>query len=272
MSNKIKNVIFFSVLTVLVFLLFGWLWNTPIFDDVIDDKGAFTIEGSTDAVHMGFCHIMLQWTLFFTLVTCLVLSIVSISADSNDGLVNFSHFKFTKFLSVTILIIMLLGITIPVKTLSKMYNQNIEYCNALSKQQYNRKLFFDKMWKTYLQKYKICELNKETFIDVTKLIMEGRHDGKNVTWKWLNENQRIPYTEFTKFYSDLSDFVNDQRDSYYQIEESCMEIVREQNTMLETFPNVLYNKVLGLEKLSYDPGFTSTHTENVFETKNEDIE
>lgn len=42
--------------------------------------------------------------------------------------------------------------------------------------------------------------------------------------------------------------------------------------MLDSFPNVMYNKVLGIQKLQYNPGFTSTHTEHVFKTKKkEDI-
>lgn len=56
-------------------------------------------------------------------------------------------------------------------------------------------MFFDKLWKVYLQKYEICELNKNTFLEVTNMIMEGRHDGEQVTWKWLQENQNIPYSE-----------------------------------------------------------------------------
>ena len=50
-----------------------------------------------------------------------------------------------------------------------------------------------------------------------------------------------------------------------------METVRQQNSMLDSFPNVMYNKILGIQKLQYNPGFTSTHTEHVFKTKKEDI-
>ena len=39
----------------------------------------------------------------------------------------------------------------------------------------------------------------------------------------LQENQNIPYSEFTKFYGDLSGFVNGQREEYYKLEEACME-------------------------------------------------
>lgn len=126
----------------------------------------------------------------------------------------------------------------PIGAIIKLYNKNIEYTNQLDKQQYARKMFFDKLWKVYLQKYEICELNKNTFLEVTSMIMEGRHDGAQVTWKWLQENQNIPYSEFTKFYGDLSGFVNGQREEYYKLEEACMETVRQQNSMLDSFPNV----------------------------------
>lgn len=29
----------------------------------------------------------------------------------------------------------------------------------------------------------------------------------------------------------------------------------------------MYNKILGIQKLQYNPGFTSTHTEHVFKLK-----
>lgn len=120
-------------------------------------------------------------------------------------------------------IIILCWFISPIGAIIKLYNKNIEYTNQLDKQQYARKMFFDKLWKVYLQKYEICELNKNTFLEVTNMIMEGRHDGAQVTWKWLQENQNIPYSEFTKFYGDLSGFVNGQREEYYKLEEACME-------------------------------------------------
>lgn len=35
--------------------------------------------------------------------------------------------------------------------------------------------------------------------------------------------------------------------------------------------DIISDKVLGIQKLQYNPGFTSTHTEHVFKTKREDI-
>lgn len=159
----------------------------------------------------------------------------------------------------------------PFTPVIQMYNTNIEYVNSFDKVQLERKMFYDKMWKTYLAKHEICELNRETFITVTSIIMEGRADGENVSWKIVRENQQIPYNEFTIFYKDLSTFVTNQREQYYNLEREAMTITQKQNSMLDSFPNNFYNKILGIKKLKYDPGFTSTKTEKVFKSKIEDF-
>ena len=43
------------------------------------------------------------------------------------------------------------------------------------------------------------------------------------------------------------------------------------NTLLDTMPNVIYNKVLGVEHIKYEAGFTSDHTQKVFKTKKENL-
>ena len=267
MKNNIKHGLLFLGASIICAILFLLLWNTQIFDDMISDKGFLTLEGSPNAIRMGFCHCVIQWVLFIATFVTAINAIFTFSDREGD----YSNVNIKKKWIVIPGIIILCWFISPIGSIIKLYNKNIEYTNQLDKQQYARKMFFDKLWKVYLQKYEICELNKNTFLEVTNMIMEGRHDGEQVTWKWLQENQNIPYSEFTKFYSDLSGFVNGQREEYYKLEEACMETVRQQNSMLDSFPNVMYNKVLGIQKLQYNPGFTSTHTEHVFKTKKEDI-
>ena len=134
-----------------------------------------------------------------------------------------------------------------------------------------REIFYDKLWKTYLQKQKITDLNKETFIQVSKIIMENRKDGANVTWKWLHENQNIPYSEFTNFYSDLSRFIETQREAYYNIEVECQTISMNHNMLLDTFPNNIYNKIIRRPHIKYDYGFLSDSTRKVFTSGNENL-
>lgn len=152
-----------------------------------------------------------------------------------------------------------------------LYNTSKKYQNKYTQKVDEKKGFYDKLWKTYLQKDKITNVNKETFIEVTKIIMENRRDGKDVTWKWIQENQNIPYEEFTKFYTDLSNFITEQREGYFNIEKECQLIANQNNTLLDTFPNNLYNKILNCQRIKFEYGFTSDSTEVVFKSKKENI-
>lgn len=154
---------------------------------------------------------------------------------------------------------------------AKIYNKSKLYQNAYQQKVDEKKGFYDKLWKTYLTKEKITNVNKETFLVVTKTIMENRKDGPNITWKWAHENQNIPYEEFTKFYADLSSFITSQREGYFNIEKECMSIANANNTLLDTFPNNIYNKILECPHIKFEYGMLSDSTENVFRTKKENL-
>lgn len=154
---------------------------------------------------------------------------------------------------------------------AKIYNASKLYQNAYQQKVDEKKGFYDKLWKTYLTKEKITNMNKETFLTTTKLIMENRRDGQSLAWKWCQENQQIPYQEFTKFYADLSDFITSQREGYFNIEKECMTIANRNNTMLDTFPNNIYNKVLECPRIKFEYGMLSDSTNNVFAKKVENL-
>lgn len=153
-----------------------------------------------------------------------------------------------------------------------IYNKSVQYQNLYQQKNDEKLGFYDKLWKVYLQKNQIAELNKDVFIEVTKIIMQGRADGNQVAWKWVQENQQIPYTEFTKFYSDLSEFVFSQREAYFNIEKECMLIANQNNTMLDTFPNNIYNKILKCERIKFKYSFTSKKSKEVFASGEENIQ
>ena len=153
----------------------------------------------------------------------------------------------------------------------KVYNTSAIYQNKYKQKEFERKSFYDKLWKVYSQKTDVAIQNKETFLQVTKLIMDGRADGKNVAWKWLHENQNIPYDQFSAFYADLSSYIEQQRNEYFKLEKETQDIANANNVLLDTFPNVIYNKFLNREKIKYEFGFTSDKTDNVFASKKENL-
>lgn len=152
-----------------------------------------------------------------------------------------------------------------------MFNTSKTYNYSYDQKVLEKEGFYDKLWKTYDQKEAIVDLNKETFIEVTKIIMENRKAGENVMWNWVKENQHIPYEEFSKFYSNLSDYITGQREGYFVIEKQCQHIARQHNTMIDTFPNNVYNRMLKLEEIEYEYGFLSDSTRNVFATQTENL-
>lgn len=162
-------------------------------------------------------------------------------------------------------------ITPPIKGSISVFNASKSYQNYYNLKVQEKRGFYDKMWKTYLTKEKITNINKETFLTVSKVIMENRADGKNLTWKWVQENQKIPYEEFTKFYSDLSNFITEQREGYFRIEQECQEIARYNNTMIDTFPNNIYNKFLDCPRINFEYGILSDSTNNVFKSGVENL-
>lgn len=189
----------------------------------------------------------------------------------NDKFSSFGK-KVLMWVGIIIIALFLYG---KIKVLSNgmifVYNTSKLYLNSYQQKVEEKVGFYDKLWKTYLQKEKITNINKETFLVVTKMIMENRKDGLTVTWKWLQENQQIPYNEFVKFYADLSDFITSQREGYFKIEKECQLIANMNNTLLDTFPNNLYNKILGCERINFEYGFTSDSTLTVFKTKKENL-
>jgi hypothetical protein len=176
-----------------------------------------------------------------------------------------------KGLTWIILLLVLGGLIKLCMPLPKLYNKHKVYEVAYNQKTTELQGFYDKMWKTYLQKDKITNVNKEVFIEVARIQMENRRDGAAVTWKWVQENSQIPYSEFTKFYSDLSSFIKEQRDAYYALEVQRQTIASSHNLLLDSFPNNIYNKVLRIEPITFNYGFLSDSTKKVFDTRIENV-
>lgn len=90
---------------------------------------------------MGFCHCIIQWILF---IATFVLAITAICTFGNER-EDYSNVNIKKKWIVIPGIIILCWFISPIGAIIKLYNKNIEYTNQLDKQQYARKMFFDKL-------------------------------------------------------------------------------------------------------------------------------
>lgn len=159
------------------------------------------------------------------------------------------HFKY-----IIAVVLLLLIYSFTVSPLISLHNQTVTYSAQYSKMEEQQKTNFEGYYLAFKGKYGIADINKETFLEATNIIMSNRHDGENVTWKWLQENQPIDMQTFSVFYRDLSEFVNERFQDNMLIERQKQEIVRQHNLNLEVWPNNLYNKILRKDKLEYKAG------------------
>lgn len=291
-----RNTVIVGMIVLLIGMIFltFWLFNdyTHIFNDKILTDRYHKGESEFGWIHMSINTLMgisyVLWLIFFiweisddTYKTSPLRGLYCNEKDCDyqtDDIEKENKpktFRWKRWVWIAILIIVLLQIFKLGKTVYNqsvfVYNTSKKYHNTYQQKVEEKFGYYDKLWKTYLQKEKITNINKETFIEVTKLIMENRADGKNLTWKWLQENQQIPYEQFTIFYADLSDFITKQREGYFSIEKACQVIANQNNTLLDTFPNNIYNHFLKQERINFEYGFLSDSTENVFKTKKENL-
>lgn len=140
------------------------------------------------------------------------------------------------------------------KTLELSYNKKVQ----------EQVTNYDGYYLAFTDKKENANISKDVFIKVTSIIMENRRDGQNVAWKWMQENQNIPFEEFTAFYKELSNFITARYFDNMKIEREKQNIVQQHNTLLVTFPNNLYNRVLNINTLKYQFGYVSKDTKNKF--------
>jgi hypothetical protein len=284
--NKIQFIGLSYLFAIAFALLTAWVYGLSFPGDNIYTDHYKEIHTSFGPIHTTSNILMI----LFSIISFIIISIEFITTgetflrkyynDNNnnnwssttEGSIN-STFNFKKYIIWGIIIIFGFYLYDSGKNIinqsAKMYNASKKYCNEYVQKVQEKKGFYDKLWKTYLQKEKITNISKETFIEVTKIIMENRKDGEQIMWKWVQENQQIPYSEFTKFYTDLSNFITEQREGYFNIEKECQIIANSNNTLLDTFPHNIYNKILNCERITFEYGFTSDSTETVFKTKKE---
>lgn len=150
------------------------------------------------------------------------------------------------------------------KSSIELYNKTKEYSLSYDKVTQEQISNYDGYYQTFVDKQANANINKETFLVVTDIIMSNRRDGQALSWKWVTENQQIPYSEFTVFYKDLSDFISTRYADNMQIERNKQAIVNSHNLLISTYPNNIINKWLDIKPLTYKYGFISDSTKQKF--------
>lgn len=146
-----------------------------------------------------------------------------------------------------------------------LFNQTKEISLEYDKTKQLQITSYDADYLNFIDQQENANINKETFIEVTNIIMANRRDGANLSWKWVQENQQIPYSEFTQFYKNLSAFISTRYANNANIESTKQELVRKHNTLLKLYPNNLINEwILEVPDLVYEQGYVSDATKARF--------
>lgn len=171
-----------------------------------------------------------------------------------------------KILIASILLLLLIGVVSDTYTIgTKLYNETTSLSLAndaiIQKQRTN----YDGYYQAFMDKQVNANINKEVFVKITSIIMSNRKDGENLSWKWVSENQQIPYSEFTVFYKELSNFISERYQDNMAIEVQKQEIVRKHNLLISVYPNnIINNYILGIDKLVYREGYVTDFTKSRF--------
>lgn len=152
-----------------------------------------------------------------------------------------------------------------------MYNQSVSYVKQYDQKTQAVTGLYDITWKTFKQKADIAGISTDGLKYFTDVAFNSRKDGATLSWKWASENTALPYDQFVEFYTDLSSFVESQRLQMYALELERQGIARSHNMLLDTFPNNLYNKLLGRNHIDYKYVILSDSTNNVINTGKENL-
>lgn len=147
---------------------------------------------------------------------------------------------------------------------SSIYNQSVVYNKQYQRATEGLMGFEDATWKTYKDKKELAGVSRESFMELARIAFDARKDGASVAWKWANENTKLPYNEVLILYNDLSSYIQSRRDQYYALEVNRQNIAAAHNMLIDTFPNNIYNKILGRKPIIFHYGFLSDSTNLVF--------
>ncbi len=149
-------------------------------------------------------------------------------------------------------------------TTVNLYNSSKELQLSYDKITQEQVTNYDGYYLAFVDKQENANINKETFITVTDIIMSNRRDGQNLAWKWCTENQQIPYHEFTAFYKELSSFISERYQDNMRVERVKQDIVQKHNLLISRWPNNYINRYLQIKELQYKQGYISEITKQKF--------
>jgi len=125
---------------------------------------------------------------------------------------------------------------------------------------------FDNTWKTISQVAQVPSKYKEDFEGVYKTYMESRKGGNTGDGAMLSFlSEAVPHYDAQALYAKVQVVVESKRESWTMRQKELRDLKRAHDTLVRTFPGVMYNVVIGHDELEAIM-ITSTKTEKTFAT------
>lgn len=155
----------------------------------------------------------------------------------------------------------LLGLALMISAMSYK-NTEVRLVKEYEAQSGKIEAVHDAMWKIIQQKAGVTKEYAAQFDSIYTHIMDARYQGSDgVLFEWIKESN----PEFDPgLYKDLSVTIEVQRKAFLGAQEKIIDIVREHNTLIETYPSRWF--LGGCLPLEYEP-ITSTYSKEVMETR-----
>lgn len=125
---------------------------------------------------------------------------------------------------------------------------------------------FDNTWKTIKQVAAVPDKYKGDFQEVFTSYMEARQGGNTGDGELLSFlTEAVPSFDGQALYAKVQTVVESKREGWTMRQKELRDLKREHDTLLRTFPGVVYNIFVGHDELEAVV-ITSTRTEKTFET------
>lgn len=166
------------------------------------------------------------------------------------------------------LIVVVLPLLIGVPLYVSKSNKEVRVRNQITAQQEVLASHYDKMWKTLSQKAQVSSEYKDAFAEIYPDLIAGRYEKDGGAKMFLAKVVKEDNPEFdTDLYKDLSRSIESQRTSYHHEQSALLDLKREHDDILDTFPGSVL--LSDREKIKVNI-ITSTRTDNAFETGKDD--
>lgn len=148
-----------------------------------------------------------------------------------------------------------------------VYNTHIDLKTQIEAQQKANEANFDTMWKKINQVTQVSDEYKEGLKEIlASYTQERKKESNQLLMDWTKE--AVP-TFDSSIYKQINNVIVSARDEFYVNQQLLIDLNREHNLLIQTFPNNIICWILHIEKININV-VTSTKTDETFNTGKED--